>query len=459
MPPLETLRESKKKVFAHWFSPFPLTMDNKEAEQDYYTTGFLSLSGEKGKHAAYGGYFRERPLPQKPYPPGVDWKLASCEEDVRRAIAIGLDGFTVDMLNTSGKHMEWMRLLMQAAHNVDPGFKIVLMPDAISLKDKMDTLAPAIKELGAMPAAFRLPDGRLVVSPYYAQGQTPQWWKNWLDQMKGDGMPVAFVPLFHAWRDNIAAYADIADGASDWGPRSRGAFESDSWKNAARDAHKSVKIWMAPVAPQDMRPHSHNYQEAGNSAAFRAAWQDAIGGDGDDSADWVQLITWNDYSEGAEIAPSTGTQYSFYDLTAYYTAWFKTGKAPEIKRDVIYYFHRQHSMTATATQQDKPFDLRGDASDDEIEALVFATQPGTLEIEIAGDKTVRSVGAGVTSVRVPLQEGQPKFILMREGKPVAQVESAFPISNTIDFQNPMYFGGSSTRAPVPQVPGALYPKQ
>ena len=460
MPPLETLRQSKKKVFAHWFSPFPLTMDNKDPNVDYFTRGFLSLDGENNKHAGYGGFLRERPLPKQPYPADVNWKLAACEDDVRHAIAIGLDGFTCDMLDTSGRHMEWIRLLVQAAHNVDPGFKIMLMPDMTTLKGKLDTIAPAIKELAASDAVLRMPDGRVVVSPYCAQIQTPEWWKNWLDQMKADGTPVAFVPLFQAWRDNIAAYADISDGASDWGVRSVGSLESDDWKNAARDAHKLVKIWMAPVAPQDARPRSHVYWEAGNSAAFRAAWQDAIGTDGHDSADWVQLITWNDYSEGAEIAPSTGTQYSFYDLTAYYTTWFKTGKAPEIKRDVIYYFHRQHSITATATQQDRPFDLRvGNVASDEIEALVFATHPGSLEIEIAGNKTVHSVGAGVTSVRVPLQEGRPKFTLLRAGKPVAQVASAFPISNTIDFQNPMYFGGSSSRAPVPQVPMALYPKQ
>ena len=53
----------------------------------------------------------------------------------------------------------------------------------------------------------------------------------------------------------------------------------------------------------------------------------------DGGADWVQLITWNDYGEHTEIAPSTGTQHAFYDLTAYYTAWFKTGAAPRIVRD------------------------------------------------------------------------------------------------------------------------------
>ena len=72
---------------------------------------------------------------------------------------------------------------------------------------------------------------------------------------------------------------------------------------------------MAPVRPQDCRPRAGMAGEAHNSELFRAMWQTAI----DYNAGWVQLVTWSDYSEGTEIAPSTGTRWAFYDLTAYYT--------------------------------------------------------------------------------------------------------------------------------------------
>src|SRR5258708_13526070 len=50
--PLSTsvLRQSPKKVFAHYFPPFPISMDNLSPSFDYYTTHYLNPSAE---NAAY----------------------------------------------------------------------------------------------------------------------------------------------------------------------------------------------------------------------------------------------------------------------------------------------------------------------------------------------------------------------------------------------------------------------
>ena len=63
MPPAATLFGSSKKVFAHYFYPFPLSIDNKPAAQDYYNTQYLSPTGESNKWISQGGYLRSRPLP------------------------------------------------------------------------------------------------------------------------------------------------------------------------------------------------------------------------------------------------------------------------------------------------------------------------------------------------------------------------------------------------------------
>ena len=49
-----------------------------------------------------------------------------------------------------------------------------------------------------------------------------------------------------------------------------------------------------------------------------------------DGAQAVQIITWNDHSEGTNLRPNTGSQYAFYDIAAYYIAWYKTGVKPAI---------------------------------------------------------------------------------------------------------------------------------
>src|SRR6202521_4996032 len=63
MPAPDALFGSSKKVFAHYFYPFPLSVENKPASDDYYNRNYLSPKGENGKWAANGGFLRQRPLP------------------------------------------------------------------------------------------------------------------------------------------------------------------------------------------------------------------------------------------------------------------------------------------------------------------------------------------------------------------------------------------------------------
>lgn len=55
-----------KLVFAHYFTPYPLSLDNASADGDYYTRNYLNPGGESGKHEKYGGLLRDRPLPTPP---------------------------------------------------------------------------------------------------------------------------------------------------------------------------------------------------------------------------------------------------------------------------------------------------------------------------------------------------------------------------------------------------------
>jgi hypothetical protein len=91
-PPLEQLNNSPKKVFIHYFSPFPISIDNRQPDKDYYARGFLSPDGENGKHKSYGGFFRERPLPRLPRK-DEDWVLEDMIDEVKIARELGADGF------------------------------------------------------------------------------------------------------------------------------------------------------------------------------------------------------------------------------------------------------------------------------------------------------------------------------------------------------------------------------
>ena len=129
-------------------------------------------------------------------------------------------------------------------------------------------------------------------------------------------------------------YMALTDALSGWTGNSLGSVAAMGRLGKATVAEG--RSWMAPIFPQDCRPKDGWYAEAAGSMLYRAGWTSTI----ENEAAIASFVTWNDYSESSEIRPSTGIQYGFYDLTAYYLAWYKTGTPPPITRDVLYYFHR-----------------------------------------------------------------------------------------------------------------------
>ncbi|MCY1062699.1 glycoside hydrolase family 71 protein [Nannocystis sp. SCPEA4] len=457
-PPLSELRDSPKKVFAHYFSPYPLSLDNKDPAEDYYAKNYLRPEGENGKFAYCGGFIKERPLPQPPRPQDVDYELANFEQEVRRAVALGLDGFTYDILNTSGTHWDRLLKLLDASSNADPDFRIVLMPDMTSTYEGSDMEAQvafvaSIAEVAAHPAVFRAEGGELLLAPFAADKRSPAWWASTIDALAAEGIDAVLWPVFVSpWSAATTSFqAELPlVGTSSWGPAT--VSGATGYASNAEQAHALGVKWMSPVRPQDSRPKDLIFSEAGNTQTMRLLWDAAVDGD----AEWVQLITWNDYSEASEVSPSSGTQWALFDLTAYYVTWFKTGQQPPIVRDALYYSHRLQATTAMPdlSQQESVYEaVNGGEPLDEIELLAFLTAPATLEIEVGGEVQTTAAEAGIQSFRVPLVEGTPSFRVVRDGETVAEAVSAFSIDNTIVYQDMLYRSGGSLpcdRSPLMQ---------
>ncbi|MFE2166632.1 endo-1,3-alpha-glucanase family glycosylhydrolase [Streptomyces sp. NPDC059447] len=432
----------RKLVFAHYFTPYPLSLDNESADKDYYARNYLDPAGENGKHGAYGGLLRDRPLPVPPR--GGDWEYANLQQEVRTAAAAGIDGFTLDLLSLSGKNRERAERLMAAAHATDPGFKIMLMPDMTSLgTDDPAVLAGAIAELGAAPAAHRLPDGRLVVSPFKAEAKSAAWWSRTLEILRTrHGIRTAFVPLFLDFGAHDGDFAPISHGFSEWGSRSYVGQESST--RDVRRAHDMGKVWMQPVSVQDARPNQGVYDEAGNTATLRATWTRAI----EDGADWVQLTTWNDYSEGSQFAPSLHNGHTYLDLSSYYLTRFKTGVWPKIVRDTLYLTARTQFAAAgpTGPQSLLMSPRKGSAAPrDTVEVLSFLAGPASVRTTVGSVKDTHEAPAGLHSELLPLKPGTSSAQVVRDGKPGAAVELPYPADRTAAVQDLQYYGATSGR--------------
>ena len=438
-----SLRAKPKKVFAHYFYPFPLSIDNQPTASDYYTVNYMNPFGENSAFLAGGGFLRARPLLTAPLSSSA-WEALNMQTEVRRAVAMGLDGFAFNVMDTQTDGWTAALNMLDAAKAVDPGFKIILMPDMTALADpnQIDTAVAAFYN---HPSSYKLADGRLVLAAFYADAQSPTWWSNKLSQLKSKGYPIAFVPLLDLTDSNMQSYASISYGFSEWGPRDE--LYTAGMVNQPGNIHKYVNLYMAPVAPNDVRPKDLLYWESHNSTSFRNLWMSAING----GADWVQLVTWNDYGESTHVSPSLGQkgelQRTYYDLSSFYLTWFKMGAQPTITNDMLYYFHRRHSSTlqpSSKTYQTGTFGIDYGTPTNDIELVAFLTSPGTLEITIGTKVSTMNAPAGITVFQVPLGIGKPSFRLLRNNAAVISFTSQTEILSRIDTTDLTYQSGSAS---------------
>jgi hypothetical protein len=429
-------------MFAHYFPPYPLSLDNKDPAVDYYERNYLKPLGESGAHAAYGGLLRDRPFSRMPLL--GDYQALDLETEVRQAKTAGLDGFIVDVLSLTSANWTRAVKLMEAAQRVDPTFKVMIEPDMTALQN-LDpaTLAAGMAKLASYPSAMKLDDGRVVISPFKAEAKTAQWWADWIALMKSQhGITVAFVPTFLNWQANATAFAPISYGFSMWGGRNPQSVASTA-SNAIK-ADSMGKLWLGPVAVQDERPNQGIFDEAGNTETLRKSWEGTISGD----AEWAFVPTWNDYSEGTAINPSRYHGWSYLDISAYYSTWWKTGAAPKIVRDGVYLTHRKHAWQAKPTfAQTKLMALRANTTParDTVEALTFLTAPAQVSLTVGGTVHTWDAPAGVSARTVPLGTGAVSARVTRAGQTTAQVASPVAVTATPEVQDLQYVATSSLR--------------
>ena len=199
---------------------------------------------------------------------------------------------------------------------------------------------------------------------------------------------------------------------------------------------------MQPVSAQDARPRMSIYDEAANSTTLRQGWQVAV----QQGADWVQLLTWNDYSEGTQIAPSVHNEYALLDLTSYLASVYKTGRAPQILRDTVYLSHRTqfHDAQPAFTSADPMLPRPGGTPPrDTVEALVFSTAPAVVQIDVGTERHECQVGDGVSTCTFPLQVGAVSATMMRGDQVATGVVSPFPVDAVPAVQDLQYVFRSS----------------
>jgi hypothetical protein len=455
MPPLSALYAPPRQVFAHYFYTFPLSINNKAAAVDYYNVQYLDPAGEGGSHLAYGGWLRQRPLPV-PVSAAVNWKQLNMQAEVNLALSRGITGFTFDILSLADALSPTGRLqtMLLAAATVDSRFKIVPMLDMSSLGAGLTTAQAAsiIQAINGYPAVFRLLSGNILMSAFNAPLQNLTWWTSVISTLAGVGINVDFLPVILGGASDAGTLDPISYGVGAWGTGTAAAAAALQPNPAI--AHGNSLKYMMPILTQQFRPKSKNFWEANNSQCFRNSWMSAING----GSDMVQLVTWNDFSESGQIEPCTDATLNlnigtgFFDLNAYYSAWFLTGTPPVITMDALYFVYRRMPLAAAHPNQPDDFSCIGGTPSDQIEVLSFLTAPGTVSVTIGGSTSTFSAPAGLSSHLVALAPGVPLFKLVRAG--ITIITGSGPIqiyglsgdpAGTLDFT---YWSGKVTTSGI-----------
>ena len=438
------LHEDPRTVLIHYFPFFELSFDNVDLSHDHWTK-FVKPARIAGRFGKVGGLARERPLTPPPWPSAF-WREINAAVDILRAQQIGADGFGLDIPEIgSGRHVDQVHILCEAAAALAPDFKIALEPGmaALGAVSAVD-LADELSFLASSPAVDHLIDRKLLVIPFAADLKPVSFWREVIDRLQQNGGRVAFVPDFLDLMGHAEQFRNLSYGETLWGPRDPVQAESLFLLKAESRFRAQVTAWMAPVAPQAVSPKVALFWEARNTELFRVLWTQAING----PSLYAHILTWNDYSESTEIQPSSGTQFLFYDLCAFYIQWFKTREQPTIIEDALYYSHRTeiYQNGERSKDDDQPFKLMGKTPiSNDIEIVALLKKPAIVEIELDG-RTIRQSGDKVAVLRMPALVGRPVFRIYRDGIIVVEKSSDWIIEGREVIANPVYFGGSTTRA-------------
>jgi hypothetical protein len=250
----------------------------------------------------------------------------------------------------------------------------------------------------------------VVLAPFYPETKTASFYNDVATVMTGLGQPPVFVPCFLNYGGNVAAYKSTLGakmiGASNWGNRSPAGNAVATNTALAADAHGRGLIWMQPISFQDVRPDQFVYAEPENTHNLRLTWQAARDG----NAEWVQCVTWNDFSEGTQFVPSRDHGAVLTELNGWFIAWWKTGSMPTIVHDSLILTHRKHPYAATATGGMSHYMSlwQTTAAVNTVECFARLASSGTVTLT-SGSNVSIVTGSGIQIITAPLVVGSAPY--------------------------------------------------
>jgi hypothetical protein len=396
--------------------------------------------------------------------------LDDYKREIQEAQTRGIDGFALNCGNWTKQEPYYKArtlLMYEAARQLGTGFHLFVSADGAAL----DEIPDIVRTLKNHPNQLRY-NGKPVLSTFAGEGFDNAAGRERTRIAHEEG--AVFVPYFYP-RPNITElpkaehaaqlardFPDV-DGYFYFGAAGTGEQIAESTSVLTRQWLGMGKIFMAGVTPY-YRANGGNFRlfETRGFEGMAAEWEGAIR----NGATWVELVTWNDWNESSYLAPFGApdatalwnghfgrkmlAHTAYLDASRYYIEWFKTGSAPPIVEDQIFYFYRLHPaalpVTVDPSDATKGTGLPANASSllDRVFVTLFLTQAAQLTVWSGSLQKDFELPAGVRHVSTPFAPGAQRFLLRRDGKVLLDKTGEHGISPTDGASRFNYFAGSAT---------------
>lgn len=474
-----------RKIYGHYMGCF---CAGTGAIQWHATSGLATMDAPKRVEAqdplardiaswaksSCGGTYRNFAL--APYGKALPEEV-SADLEIRRAMRIGLDGFTFDAWAGGGGAIKLLDLMFRICEEKDYPFELTITPDCTCLSDKMEELKPypgnlwvkcvrwLLDKHGKSPKLARR-DGKVLILGYGAQ-----WaWVAYLWDVAGkklgpnakkadleaevnrlrtceEGWKLMW-PVYRKMEEEIGQpiywEMDLTTGLFFHGVQFSGNKDKailEATRIVAQDFPVIGQfLWEGPVPemakivveagkewshPLKLQYENYGYFQAASPGLdwIRGDWQRAR----EIPSTLIQQITWNDYHECTNLSPGYNSRYAYYDVMGQFIRWWKTGKEPASDRDRVYIFSHKY------THDSKMFPFKAKTrADNVIEVLAILPRPARLRMP--GRKTKDGedeweAPAGMSFKQFPLTAGPVIAELLRDGRLEIRLEHPEPVSD------------------------------
>jgi hypothetical protein len=414
---------------------------------------------------SFGGTYRNFGL--SPYASKLSLEQAA-DLEIRRAMRIGLDGFTFDVWSGDDACMKLIDAMFAICESNKFPFELAITLDSSCIKDDMPELrgytgnkwVRSVKWLldkhGKSPNLARR-DGKPLIMGYQSiwPAYEAKLWPRAKAKLGGEPAPAtikAEVGKLQACEEGWNLIADAYDDMEKAiGQPIYWQFDMFAMFHGAQGVTEETRIRAGRILAKrfpalgsfmwegEMNKLADTVIEAGAewSPPMKLQYENfgwyQVASPGTDymRSDWksarkrstlLQFITWNDYHENTNLSPGYNTRYTHYDLTGWFIRWWKTGEQPKPDHDQVYIYSHKYAHGT------KMYPFRAQTrTDNVIEVVSILTAPAKLRMP--GRDQEWDAPAGYSFHQAPLTPGPVTVELLRDGKVLKRLEHPEPVSD------------------------------